>query len=84
MNSSKQTCFFEHESQVCVSAVHPDMMYNHDNWDFICYFGGHFFGNFEREKLKIELGMGQIRNQHIRIVWKQLHDKFYYEMPYKL
>ena len=20
-----------------MSAVHPDMMYNHDNWDFICY-----------------------------------------------
>ena len=32
---------------------------------------------FEREKLKIELDMGQIWNQHIQIVWKQLHDKFY-------
>ena len=37
-NSSKLKCYFEHESQVCVSAVHPDMMYNHDNWDLICYF----------------------------------------------
>ena len=37
--------------------------------------------NFEREKLKIELGLGQIWNQHIRIVWKHVHDK---EMPYKL
>ena len=35
------------------------------------------FCNFEMEKLKIELGMGQIWNQPIRIVWKQLHDKFY-------
>ena len=35
------------------------------------------FFNFEREKLKIELGMGQIWNQHVRIVWKQLHNKFY-------
>ena len=26
------------------------------------------FFNFEKEKLKIELGMGQIWNQHIRIV----------------
>ena len=26
------------------------------------------FCNFKREKLKIELGMGQIWNQHIRIV----------------
>ena len=26
------------------------------------------FFNFEREKLKIELGMGKIWNQHIRIV----------------
>ena len=26
------------------------------------------FCNFEKEKLKIELGMGQIWNQHIRIV----------------
>ena len=59
-NFSKQKCYFEHESQVCVSAVHPDMMYNHDNWDFICYFEGILFCNFEREKLKIELGMGQI------------------------
>ena len=42
MNSSKQKFHFEHESQVCVSAVHPEMMYNHDNCDFICYFGGHF------------------------------------------
>ena len=24
-------CYFEHETQVCVSAVNPDMMYNHAN-----------------------------------------------------
>ena len=30
------------------------------------------FRNFERKKLKIEFGMGQIWNQHIRIVWKQV------------
>ena len=51
-NSSKQKCYFEHESQVCVSAVHPDMMYNHDNWDLICYFGGHFVLQFWKGKTK--------------------------------
>ena len=51
-NSSKLKCYFEHESQVCVSAVHPDMMYNHDNWDFICYFGGHFVLQFWKGKTK--------------------------------
>ena len=51
-NSSKQKCYFEHESQVCVSAVHPDMMYNHDNWDFVCYFGGHFVSQFWKGKTK--------------------------------
>ena len=51
-NSSNQKCYFEHESQVCVSAVHPDMVYNHDNWDFICYFGGHFFLQFWKGKTK--------------------------------
>ena len=38
------------ESQVCVSDVHLDVMYNHDNWDFICYFGGHFVLQFWKEK----------------------------------
>ena len=42
----KQKGYFEHESQVCVSAVHPDMIYTHDNCDFICYFGGHFVFQF--------------------------------------
>ena len=28
---NKNECYFEHESQVCVSAVHADVMYNHDN-----------------------------------------------------
>ena len=51
-NSSKQKCYFQHESQVCMSAVHPDMMYNHDNWDFICYFGGHFVLQFWKGKTK--------------------------------
>ena len=60
--------YFEHESQVCESAVHPDMVYNHDNGDFICYFGGHFICKFWKEKRILELGMGQIWNQHIRIV----------------
>ena len=41
--------YFEHESQVCVSAVHIDMMYNHDNCDLICNFSGHFVFQFERE-----------------------------------
>ena len=68
MKFLKTTGYFEQESQVCVSAVHPNMMYNHNNCDLICYFGGHFVFNFESEKLKIELGMGQICNQHIRIV----------------
>ena len=45
-------CYFEHESQVFVSAVHPDMMYNHDNWDFICYFGGQFVLQFWKGKTK--------------------------------
>ena len=45
-------CYFEHESQVCVSAVHPDMMYDHDNWDFIWYFGGHFVLQFWKGKTK--------------------------------
>ena len=49
-NSSKQKCYFKHESQVCVSAVHPDMMYNHDNWDFISDFGGHFVLQFWKRK----------------------------------
>ena len=35
--------YFEHESRVCVSAEHSEIMYNHDNCDFICYLGGHFF-----------------------------------------
>ena len=26
------------------------MMYNHDNWDFICYFGGHFVLQFWKGK----------------------------------
>ena len=30
-NSSKQKWYFEYKRQVCVSAVHPDMMYNPDN-----------------------------------------------------
>ena len=51
-NSSKQKCYFELESHVCVSAVHPDVMYNHDNWDFICSFGGHFVLQFWKEKTK--------------------------------
>ena len=51
-NSSKQKWYFEHKSQVCVSAVHPDMMYNPDNWDFICYFGGHFVFQFWNGKTK--------------------------------
>ena len=51
-NSSKQKWYFEHKSQVCVSAVHPDMMYNPDNWDFICYFGGHFVFQFWKGKTK--------------------------------
>ena len=51
-NSSKQKCYFEQESQVCVSVVHPDMMYNHDKWDFICYFGGHFVLQFWKGKTK--------------------------------
>ena len=51
-NYSKQKYYFEHESQVCVSAVHPDMMYNHDNWEFICYFGGHFVLQFWKGKTK--------------------------------
>ena len=51
-NSSKQKCYFEQESQVCVSAAHPDMMYNHDKWDFICYFGGHFVLQFWMGKTK--------------------------------
>ena len=51
-NSSKQKCYFEHKSQVCVSAVHPDMKYNHDNWDFVCYFGGHFVLQFWKGKTK--------------------------------
>ena len=41
-----QKGYFEHESQVCASAVQSDMMYNHDNCDFICYFGGHFVFQF--------------------------------------
>ena len=45
-NSSEQKRYFEHERQICVSTGHPDMMYNHDNWDFICYFGGHFVLQF--------------------------------------
>ena len=49
-NSSKQKWYFEHESQVCVSAVHSDMMYNPDNWYFICYFGGHFVLQFWKGK----------------------------------
>ena len=52
LNSSKLKCYFEHESQVCVSAVHPDMMYNHDNWDLICYFGGNFVLQFWKGKTK--------------------------------
>ena len=51
-NSSKQTCYLEHGSQVCMSAVHPYMKYNHDNWDFICYFGGHFVLQFWKGKTK--------------------------------
>ena len=51
-NSSKQKCYFELESQVCVSDVHSDVMYNHDNWDFICYFGGHFVLQFWKGKTK--------------------------------
>ena len=51
-NSSEQKCYFEHERQICVSAVHPDMMYNHDNWDFIRYFGGHFVLQFWKGKTK--------------------------------
>ena len=51
-NSSKQKCYFEHESQVCMSAVHPYMKYNHDIWDFICYFGGHFVLQFWKGKTK--------------------------------
>ena len=51
-NSSKQKCYFEPESQVCVADVHPDVMYNHDNWDFICYFGGHFVLQFCKGKTK--------------------------------
>ena len=39
-------------TKVFVSAVHPDMMYNHDNWDFICYFGGHFVLQFWKRKTK--------------------------------
>ena len=35
-----------------MSAVHPDMMYNHDNWDFICYFGDHFVLQFWKGKTK--------------------------------
>ena len=54
-------------TQGCVSAVHPDMMYNHDNYDIISYFGGHFVFQFEKGGGK-EFGMGQIWNQHIRIV----------------
>ena len=50
--SLKQKGYFKHESQVCVSAVHPDMMYNHDNWDYICYFCGHFVLQFCRGKTK--------------------------------
>ena len=51
-NSSKQKCYFDIESQVCVSDVHPDVVYNHDNWDFICYFGGHFVLQFWKGKNK--------------------------------
>ena len=51
-NSAKQKCYFELESQVCVSDVHPDVMYNHDTWDFICYFGGHFVLQFWKGKTK--------------------------------
>ena len=46
MKFFKIKSYFEHESQVCVSAVHPDMMYNHDNCDFICSSGGHFVFQF--------------------------------------
>ena len=35
---------------VCVSDVHLNVMYNHDNWDFICYFGGHFVLQFWKKK----------------------------------
>ena len=51
-NSSKQKWYFEHKSQVCVSAVHPDMMYNPDKWDFICYFGALFVFQFWKGKTK--------------------------------
>ena len=77
-NSSKQKCYFEHESQVCMSAVHPNMMYIVMIIETVsAILAAILFCNFEREELKIELCMGQILNQHIRIVWKQLHDKFY-------
>ena len=49
-NSPKQKFYFELESQVCVSNVHPDVMYNHDNWDFICSLGGHFVLQFWKGK----------------------------------
>ena len=51
-NSSKQKFYFELESQVCVSDVHPDGIYNHDNWDIICYFGGHFVLQFWKGETK--------------------------------
>ena len=41
------------------------MMYNHDNETLSVILAAILFFNFEREKLKIELGMGQIWNQHI-------------------
>ena len=63
-----QIGYFKRESQGCVSAVHPDILYNRDTCDFISYFGGHFIFPFWKEKHKIELGMGQIWNEHIRIV----------------
>ena len=50
-------------TKICVSAVHPDMMYKHDNIVTVSVIlAVILFYNFEREKLKIELGMGQIWN----------------------
>ena len=52
MKFLKPKMVFWKQSQVCVSAVHPDMMYNPDNWDFICYFGGHFVFQFWKGNTK--------------------------------
>ena len=52
-----------------MSAVHPDMMYIIMIIETVSVIlAAILFCNFESEKLKIELGMGQICNQHIRIV----------------